>query len=103
MTDKTVRYISWGVGALLVLALLFLNDGSFSRYGLFATDIKHTMVYDFLKDIVREFGTRSSTSRILAYFLWFGCFGGGIFISWKYRFKTAKIVKTILNSIHEKA
>jgi hypothetical protein len=103
MTDKIVRYISWGVGSLLVLALLVLNDDSFSMYGLFATDIKDTMVYDFLKDIVRDFPIRSSTSRTLAYFLWFGCFGGGIFISWKCRFKTAKIAKTILNSIHEKA
>lgn len=103
MTDKNVRYISWGVGSLLVLAILFLNDGSFSRYGLFASEIKHTMMYDFLKDLVREFGTRSSTSRTIAYFLWFGCFGGGVFISWKYRFKTANIVKKITKSIHEKA
>jgi len=103
MTDKTFRYISWVVGSLLVLTLLFLNDDSFSRYGLFATDIKDTMVYDFLKDIVRYFGVRSSTSRILAYFFWFVFFGVGIFISWKYRFKTTKIVKTIFKSIHEKA
>ena len=103
MTDKTIRYISWGVGSLLFLVILFLNDGSFSRYGLFASEIKHTIIYDILRGVVRKFGAGSSTSRDLAYFLWFVCLGGGIFISWKYRFMSSNLVKKILNAIHEKA
>ncbi|WP_345888178.1 hypothetical protein [Shewanella algae] len=103
MSDKTIRYIAWATGSLIVLAILFINDGSFSRYGLFASEIKDTMIYDFLIDIVREFGVYLSTARSWAYFLWFACLGGGIFISWKYRFKTADIVGKIFKNIHEKA
>ena len=103
MSDKTIRYIAWGVGSLIVLAILFINDGSFSRYGLFASSINKTMVYDLFKDVVREFGVYSSTARSWAYFLWFACFGFGVFLSWKYRFKTSRILSHIFKSIHDKA
>jgi hypothetical protein len=40
MNDKTIRYIGIGIGFLITLAILYVNDGSFSEYGFFASDIK---------------------------------------------------------------
>lgn len=102
-TNKTERYLAWGGGTIFTLILLLINSGSFLKYGLLANDIPHTMVYDFLKDGLREFGARSSTSRSLAYFLWYVVFGGGVFVSWKFRFKTASVVHTVLRNIHKNA
>jgi hypothetical protein len=63
MNDKTIRYIGIGIGFLITLAILYVNnDGSFSEYGFFASDseygffasdIKHTMIYDLLKALIR--------------------------------------------------
>ncbi|CAC9440276.1 hypothetical protein BSPLISOX_1045 [uncultured Gammaproteobacteria bacterium] len=34
MNDKTIRYIGIGIGFLITLAILYVNnDGSFSEYG----------------------------------------------------------------------
>ena len=102
-TNKSERYIAWGLGIILTLAILFLNNGSFSRYGFFASDIQHTMLYDSLKDSLRRFDISSSASRNLAYFLWFSLFGLGVYMSWKHRFKTATIVHRVLSRIHDNA
>ncbi len=102
MNDKTMRYIGVGMGSLITLLILYLNDGSFSKYGFFASDIKHTIIYNLLKDIVREFGAHYSTGRSLAYFLWFTCLAVGVWFSWKIRFKIANVITKILKSIDEK-
>ncbi|VVH55663.1 hypothetical protein [bacterium endosymbiont of Bathymodiolus sp. 5 South] len=103
MNDKTIRYIGIGIGFLITLAILYVNnDGSFSEYGFFASDIKHTMIYDLLKDIVRKFGARYSTRGSWAYFLWFSCLAGGVWFSWEMRFKIARIITKVFKSIDEK-
>lgn len=102
MNAKTIRYIAWLAGSLLAIALLFINDYSFSDYGLFASDINETMVYEFLKGIVREFGANSSTARGWAYFLWFVCLAGSIVLSWRHRYKSASVLAEIFKTIHEK-
>ena len=102
-SGKSIRYVAWAAGSLITLAILCINDGSFSRHGFFAGDIKDAMVFDLLTDIICEFGAYLSTARSVAYFLWFACLAGGVYLSWKYRFKTAKIVGAVLKNIHEKA
>lgn len=103
MNDKTIRYIGIGVGSLITLAILYVNDGSFSKYGFFASDIKHTMIYDLLRNIVGGFGAHYSTTKSWAYFLWFACLAGGVWFSWKIRFKIASVITKVFKSIDEKA
>ena len=97
INDKTIRYISVGIGTLITLAVLYIKDED--RYlGFFAPDIKHTMVYDLLRDILREFGLRS-WSWEWAYCLWFACLAGGVWFSWKMRYKIANVITKIIESI----
>jgi len=42
------------------------------------------------------------TEEEIAYFLWFVCFSGGVFLSWKYRVKMAYILIKMIKAIHEK-
>lgn len=102
MNDKVVRYLAVGVGALVTLAILYLNGGSFVHHGLFASKIKYTMVFHLLKTCTKVF-VSSSTAGDWAYLLWFACLGGGVFLSWKSRFKTAGVLAKVIKTIHEKA
>lgn len=89
MNEKTMRYIGLGVGILLTLTIFYAgfytNDWmvhSNSRFG-----IENTVVYG----IFRNFGLNKDLSHILWYLCLFISFG----LSWKYRFKTAKIINNI--------
>ncbi len=55
--------------------------------GLFGSDINDTMVFDFYVDLTRTKGG--------AYFFWWVTLVGGIYLSWKYRFKTVKILEKL--------
>ncbi|WP_067866816.1 hypothetical protein [Neptuniibacter marinus] len=101
MSEKIVRYAAICIGLAVTLAILYINDGNFSRYGLFAQSIKDTAAFDILRQIAKEF-TRYSTARNWAYFLWFVCLGTGLLLSWKCRFKTATVLTKLIKYIHKK-
>ena len=103
MNKKNVRYISWAIVSLMCLAILMINDGSFSRHGLFVTDINDTMIYELYRGIARSANAGFSASKNWAYFLWYLTLATSIFISWKIRFKTAVVIGKILSNLHEKA
>lgn len=101
LTDKAIKYFGLFVGVLLVFILLLINENTFG-YGLFANDIYNTWVYNFLiENIVGSEKYYDSDEEFLAYFLWFLCFGIGVFLSWKYRVKTANLISKILTKIHK--
>jgi predicted RNA-binding Zn-ribbon protein involved in translation (DUF1610 family) len=94
MNEKIVRYLAIGVGILITMAILHIDAGSFVDDGLFAWNIQDTMVFELLKH---------RNDEEIAYVLWFVCFGGGVFLSWKYRLKTAGILIKVIKTIHKKA
>ena len=102
MSDKQYRYIGFATGCVVILILWFLNDKSFRWYGLFASSIKDTMVFDILVDMVRPVVGRSS-SRDSAYFLWFVSLGVGFYGFWLLRNKTGKVIKTLTSKVHDRA
>ncbi|MGR5530856.1 hypothetical protein ACPV40_14785 [Vibrio alfacsensis] len=95
MTEKKVRYLAWLLGAVIAIALCFLSEKSFVRYGLFSMNVKDTFVYEVLRSTLRSSGALTSTSREYAYFLWYVVLFGGVFFSWVIRFKVADFLKSI--------
>ncbi|MBT6048897.1 MAG: hypothetical protein HOG49_19035 [Candidatus Scalindua sp.] len=114
INDKTVRYIAIGIGVAITLALLYINDYPLfqprfpryvgteplpaSYYGFFASKIEHSKAFKILYRSISI-----PHSKEIAYYLWLMCFGGGVFLSWKYRFKTAKVIIKVIRTIHKNA
>lgn len=104
MNEKIIRYMGFSIGVLFTLVILYINDALFYNYlgykDFFASSVKKSMIYNFILDALcgnyrrgcfNNYGTQ-------AYVLWFLSFIIGTWISWKYRFKTAKLI----NKIHTK-
>ena len=103
MSNKSFRYIAWGLGSVITIVILFINDRSFQRYGFFASDINKTIAFEFFEDIARAFGAGYSGAEDGAYFLWYCTLVIGIYASWKFRHKTAGLITRVVNNIDEKA
>jgi len=101
VNEKIVRYISIGIGVLITFIILHIYNESFVDGGLFAWYIQDTMVFELLRGFTHEIDYRNDEE--IAYFLWFVCFGGGVFLSWKYRVKTAGVLIKMIKALHEKA
>ena len=101
INEKIVRYISIGIGVLITFIILHIYNESFVDGGLFAWYIQDTMVFELLRGFIHEIDYRNDEE--IAYFLWFVCFGGGVFLSWKYRVKTAGVLIKMIKAVHEKA
>ena len=100
INEKIVRYISIGIGVLITFLILHIYNGSFVDDGLFAWYIQDTMVFELLRSFIHEFDYRNDEE--IAYFLWFVCCSGGVFLSWKYRVKPAGILIKMIKAVHEK-
>jgi hypothetical protein len=98
MSEKTIRYITWASTSLVVIAFLFIRGRYSFGHGLFTSEIEYTMVFNFVEHFVSSY----LAIKRWGYFLWFVCLGGGLFISWKYRFKTASIISNVFKNINEK-
>lgn len=88
MNEKIMRYVGISVGVLLTLIILY--TGAYIEIG-----IRNTIIYD----IFRNF----ELNRELAHILWYLCLLIGFWLSWKYHFKTARIISKISAKIHKKA
>jgi hypothetical protein len=55
------------------------------------------MAFELLRGLIGGYGHKEE-----AYFLWFVCFGGGVFLSWKCRFKMAGVLIRVTKAIHKK-
>ncbi len=98
VTSKAFRYLAIGVSVLITLVILHINDGPFFDDGIFAWYIQDTMAFELLRELFGGYGHNDE-----AYFLWFVCFGGGVLLSWKCRFKMAGVLIKVAKAIHKKA
>lgn len=93
MNEKTLRYIGLGFG--IVLTLIILYFGAYVEIGGYSDfNIRNTVIYDIFRNFV--------FSRNLSYVLWYLVLFVGLWLSWKYRLKLAKIIKKLTTIIHKK-
>jgi len=107
MKDKTIRYIGIGVWIVIIWGILHLNysydiSRSHSRYDLFTSHINKTICFNILHCESHYRCLLSQTFvDIFSYCFWFLCLAGGVWFSWKIRFKTASVITKIFRRIHK--
>lgn len=90
LDDKTVSYIALALSIIVVLMEFFFNSKPL-RYGLFATEIRYTFIYDLSRDIVSD--------NEVAYFIWFALLGGSLYYAWRLRDVVAVFIRKVHNKI----